>query len=182
MDWYTVEPGHEETVVLTLVAPRSGALVLSGMADNFGFSSRDTTSYPAARLYPLAEGFSIAVCEQHPENVAVLGAKTWAGDTLTLATSTDSGATWTVRALPAGAQLGRIACSATDGGDLIYIAGGGAVSYSADRGATWHAASGAPSGAVGLSDILEQGLRHRRRQRRRQPLLHLRRGPALRER
>ena len=153
MDWYTVEPGHEETVVLTLVAPRSGALVLSGMADNFGFSSRDTTSYPATKLYPMAEGFSIAVCEQHPENLAVLGAKTWAGGNLTLATSADSGATWTVRTLPAGVQLGRIACSASDGGSLVYIAGGGAVSYSADRGATWHAASGAPSGAVGLSDI-----------------------------
>jgi xyloglucan-specific exo-beta-1,4-glucanase len=153
MDWYTVEQGHEETVVLSLVAPSSGALVLSGMADNFGMRSTDLTSYPASKLYPDAEGVSIAVCEQHPANLAVLGASSWAGANLTMATSADSGATWTTHALPAGVQLGRIACSSTTPASLVYIAGNGPVSYSANGGATWLAAAGAPSGAVGLSDI-----------------------------
>lgn len=43
-EWYTIEKGHEETVVLTLVAPPSGALVYSGMADVFGFRHDSPTA------------------------------------------------------------------------------------------------------------------------------------------
>ncbi len=153
MDWYTQERGHEETVVLGLVAPSSGAMVLSCMADNFGFRSTDVTSYPTKKLYPMAEGVSIAVCEQHPENIAVLGASSWAGANLTMATSSDSGATWATHGLPAGAQLGRLACASTDPARLIYVAGGGGVYFSSNRGNSWNASTGAPTNAIGLSDI-----------------------------
>lgn len=152
-DWYTLEEGHEETVVVAMLAPPTGALVYSGMADNFGFAHRTLDTYPDKRLYDLNEGFSIAVCEEHPENIAVLGAKSWDGNSTSLATSPDHGSTWTNRNLPAGSTLGRIAISASDPDNMVYVAGGGSVYYTRDRGNSWATGQGAPAGTVEKTDI-----------------------------
>lgn len=152
-DWYTVEDGHEETVVVALLAPPDGALVYSGMADNFGFRHTELNAYPEKKLYHINEGFSIAVCEMHPENIAVLGAKSWGGNNTLLATSSDFGETWTDRTLPAGSTLGRIAISATDPDNMVYVAGGGSVYYTKNRGSSWATSQGAPVGAVEKTDI-----------------------------
>ncbi len=152
-DWHTVEDGHEETVVVTLVAPPKGALVYSGMADNFGFKHTTLNAYPDKRLYELNEGFSIAVCEKYPANIAVLGAKSWGGDHTLLATSSDYGETWTDRALPASSTLGRIAISATNPDHMVYVAGGGSVYYSKNAGASWTTSQGAPAGTIQKTDI-----------------------------
>ena len=152
-DWFTLEEGHEETVVLTLVAPPEGALVYSGMADNFGFRHKTLNDYPQKRLYNLNEGFSISVCEKFPSHIAVLGAKSWGGASTTLATSADYGNTWEIRTLPAGSTLGRISICSTNPEKMVYIAGGGNVFYSVNMGKSWETSSGAPQNAVGLTDI-----------------------------
>lgn len=152
-DWYTVVKGHEETVILTLVAPTDGALVYSGMADNFGFRHDAVDEYPEKNLYDLNEGFSIAVSEESPSHIAVLGATSWGGDNTRLATSSDYGETWTNRTLPGGTTLGKIAMSATDPDRMVYVAGGGAVYYTADGGSSWAQSEGAPENAIKLTDI-----------------------------
>jgi xyloglucan-specific exo-beta-1,4-glucanase len=152
-DWHTLVAGHEETVVLTVVSPPSGALVYSGMADNFGFRHDAVNEYPKKTLYLINEGFSIAFCEQQPSNIAILGAKSWGGDETRLATSSDSGETWTNRTLPASTTLGKIAISSTDPDKMIYVAGGGAAYYTTNRGSSWDLCQGAPGNAIRLTDI-----------------------------
>jgi photosystem II stability/assembly factor-like uncharacterized protein len=112
-------------------------------------------NYPASRLYNINEGFSIAFCETQPANIAILGARGNDGTGTILATSTNSGSSWTVRTLPGGVKLGRIAISATDPDKMVYVAGGsaGAVYYSANGGASWSAAAGAPTGSVNAIDV-----------------------------
>ena len=56
MDWYTVEPGHEETVVLTLVAPRSGALVLSGIGRQLRLQLARHHQLPGGQALPAGGG------------------------------------------------------------------------------------------------------------------------------
>lgn len=147
--------GLEETVVLTLASPSSGTAVYSGLADIFGFRHSNITSYPSARLYNINEGFSIAFCESAPANIAILGASANDGTGTILATSVNSGSSWTTRTLPAGVKLGRIAISATNPDKMVYVAGGpgGAVYYTANRGNSWTAATGAPTGAVNAADV-----------------------------
>lgn len=152
-DWYTRVRGHEETVVLTLVAPSEGALVYSGMADNFGFRHDDIDAYPEKKLYDLNEGFSIAVSEENPSYVAILGATSWGGDQTRLATSADYGETWRTRTLPQGSTLGKIAVSATDTDRMVYVQGGGAVYFSTDGGDSWTRSEGAPENAIRKSNI-----------------------------
>lgn len=152
-DWYTVVKGHEETVILTLVASPDGPMVYSGMADNFGFRHDAVDEYPEKKLYDLNEGFSIAVSEESPSHIAVLGATSWGGDNTRLATSSDYGETWTNRTLPSGTRLGKIAISATDPEHMVYVAGGGAVYYTADGGSSWTQSEGAPENAIRLTDI-----------------------------
>lgn len=152
-DWHTIVSGHEETVVLTLVAPPSGALVYSGMADNFGFRHLAVSGYPLKKLYPLNEGFSIAVCELFPSNIAILGSTSWSGDPTRLSISDNYGETWTDRILPAGTLLGKIAVSSVDPDKMIYVAGAGAAYYSTDRGTSWNICQGAPDAAIRLTDI-----------------------------
>lgn len=153
--WNSRIKGHEETVVLTLTAPPGGASLYSGLADVFGFRHDNINAFPAARLYNINEGFSIAYCETSPANIAILGASGNDGTGTVLATSSNSGTSWTVRTLPSGVKLGRIAISATNPDIMVYIAGGtgGAVYYSTNRGNSWSSATGAPTGAVGAIDV-----------------------------
>jgi photosystem II stability/assembly factor-like uncharacterized protein len=154
VDWSTREKGHEETVILTLAAPPTGPALYSGAADVFGFRHDNINAYPT-RLYNINEGFSIVYCESAPANIAILGSTGNDGTGTILATSANSGTTWTTRTLPAGVKLGRIAISATSPDKMVYIAGGtsGAVYYTTDRGASWTAATGAPVGSVAAVDV-----------------------------
>jgi photosystem II stability/assembly factor-like uncharacterized protein len=153
--WETRIKGHEETVVLTVTAPPGGVSLYSGVADVFGFRHDDISAFPTAKLYNINNIFSIAYCETSPANIAMVGSKKDDGSTTTLATSTNNGTSWTVRALPAGVKLGRIAISATNPDTMVYIAGGasGAVYYSGNRGSSWTAATGAPTGSVNAADV-----------------------------
>lgn len=152
-DWVTHVKGHEETVVLTLVSPPTGALVYSGLADVFGFKHVDIRDYPAKRLYPLSNCFSIAVCEQLPANIAILGAKTWEGDKTQLFTSSDFGETWIDRTLPEGSILGRIAVSPTRPDQMVYISGGGKVYYTLNQGADWILSHGSPQNVLTFKNV-----------------------------
>lgn len=155
VDWSTRIKGDEETVVLTLTAPPGSVSLYSGVADVFGFRHDNINAFPSARLYNINEGFSIAYCEATPANIAILGSSGNDGTGTVLATSSNSGTSWTVRTLPSGVKLGRIAISSTNPDKMVYIAGGssGAVYYSTNRGASWSASTGAPTGSVNAIDV-----------------------------
>ncbi|MGX5820710.1 WD40/YVTN/BNR-like repeat-containing protein [Chitinophaga lutea] len=153
--WETRIKGDEETVVLTLASPPGGVRLYSGVADVFGFRHDSITEYPTSGLYNINEGFSISYCESSPANIAILGSSGNDGTGTILATSTNNGATWTARTLPAGVKLGRICISSNDPDKMVYIAGGstGTVYYTTDRGNSWSSATGAPTGAVNAIDV-----------------------------
>ncbi len=151
--WNTIVKGHEETVVLTLVAPSSGPLLYSGLADVSGFIHKNTTYYPGQRIANFNECFSISVCESDPAHIVLLGAQDWYGDKSTLLTSCDFGENWTERALPGEEILGRIAISALNPSHLVYLAGSGNVYYSLNKGESWEKGENAPVGTIKLKDI-----------------------------
>jgi xyloglucan-specific exo-beta-1,4-glucanase len=155
INWNTQEKNHEELVVLTLAAPPSGPFLYSGTADVFGFRHDNINNYPTARLYNINEGFSVAFCEGSPANIAILGATLADGTGTLLATSANSGTSWTTHALPTGTTLGRICISSTSPDKMVYIAGGasGAVYYTANGGTSWTTATGAPAGADPATDV-----------------------------
>jgi photosystem II stability/assembly factor-like uncharacterized protein len=153
ISWHTVERGHEEVVVLTLVSPPSGALVYSGVADVFGFKHVSLNQYPEKRLYSLQECFNIAVCEKKPSCIVALGAKSWGGDQTTLITSSDSGETWEKQTLPEGSVLGTISISAIDPNKLIYISGQGIAYYSHDNGKNWDTCKNLPENLVTFNTL-----------------------------
>lgn len=152
-EWNNIVKGLEETVILTLVSPPSGALVYSGMADDFGFKHINTEDYPAKRLFPLNECFSISVCENKPSHLAILGAKSWAGDKTTLATSSDFGENWTELPLPDGAVLGKIAISSINPENLVYITGNGKAYYSHNHGDNWNVCQNIPENIIAAKDV-----------------------------
>ncbi len=152
-DWYTLEKGHEETVVLTMVSPPDGALVYSGVADVSGFKHVGTDAYPEKRLCPYSECFSIAVCESKPANLAVVGAKSWGGQQTGLSTSSDFGETWNPRTLPEGCSLGMIAVSSAEPAKMVYVSGAGKAYYTHDAGGSWEACRGIPENIIALKDI-----------------------------
>ncbi len=152
-EWFTEVKGHEETVNLTLVAPPSGALVYSGLADVFGFRHETTDEYPLKRLNNLNECYSIAVCEKSPSNIAVLGAKTWYGDKSQLLTSEDFGNTWISHSLPGKAALGRIVVSPTDPGAMVYVDSAGTAYFTKDKGERWSPSVNAPINTLKVKNI-----------------------------
>jgi photosystem II stability/assembly factor-like uncharacterized protein len=156
IDWHLQVKGHEETVILTLLAPPSGALVYSGMADIFGFRHERTEDYPAKRLHPLNECFSIAVCEKMPSQIAVLGAKTWGGDHTQLWTSPDHGDNWTERTLPKGARLGRIAVAPNNPKMMVYVTATGDAFHTSDHGNTWKVSNNAPKHTLNARNIWDK--------------------------
>lgn len=156
VDFSTREKGHEETVVLTILVPPAGAgtALYSGMADVGGFRTTSYSTYPLKKLSDDEQITHIAYCETSPANIAVLVTDDNNGDVMNLKTSSNSGDTWTTRTLPSGKRHGRIAISATNPDMMVYVAGGisGTVYYSVNRGSSWTASTGSPTGAVATPD------------------------------
>ena len=143
--------GLEETAVLDLISPPTGANLLSALGDVGGFVHTDfdtpsrmydnptmgsTTSLDFAGLAP-----AVVVRVGNPNSGSRFGI------------STDGGTTWTPGGEnPAGANSGGTVAVGADGSRVVWAPGGAAVSYSTDSGATWTPSAGVPSGAQVESD------------------------------
>jgi hypothetical protein len=153
--WYTRELGHEEVECYALKSPPSGAILLSGVADNTGFHHTNLDVFPSAQDHlPLGPDTStIDFCESVPTTVCRAGGD-WGKGTGIGSYSLDGGQTWAkYGSLPqvngADAMDGKLAVSATNPNLLVWMPAGSDPFYSSDLGTTWYPVTGAPtSGAI----------------------------------
>jgi hypothetical protein len=143
--------GIEETVAAQLIAPPTGAPLLSAMGDIDGFKHDDLGISPPSRYTPqVGTTLGIAFAEAAPmKMVKAFNASPFG------ASSSDGGVTWQKFAtFPAGATAGgwqSIALSA-DGSHIVWSATGAMPSYSTDQGATWKASTGLTTGLTTIAD------------------------------
>jgi hypothetical protein len=151
--WAFRSQGIEETVVLALKSPPSGAQLLSGVGDIAGFRHDDLSASPPDGMFSnpiFGNTDSLDFAESKPEIVARVGTN-YSGKRG--ASSTDGGKTWTPFASePAGSNgSGGIAVS-TDGATFLWAPRDAAPAYSRDRGASWLPSSGLPSNLKPVAD------------------------------
>jgi len=150
--WHIGANGIEETVVLSLISPPSGAHLLSGVGDEGGFRHDDFNVSPPAFLTPLmTEGSFLDFAESNPSVVARVGLLDYNG-TAAGAYSVDGGTTWTqfpgnppgLADSPHGALASMIAVS-SDGATFVWAPITAGPAFSRDRGASWTPSTGAPA-------------------------------------
>ena len=144
-NWVFRDTGLEETVVLAIASPPSGALLLSALGDIGGFRHDDLDAAPPVANYftNRTTNTSIDFAELAPNIIARAHSGNARGSY-----SLDGGITWTdFSSRPAAAtQIGPngIAVSA-DGQTFVWLPKGGGTYYSTDHGATWPASTGGPT-------------------------------------
>lgn len=143
-----VVQGLEETAVLDLISPPSGAHLFSALADIGGFRHDDITQVPSSMYTTPVMGntTSIDFAELNPSTIVRVGSP------LSIGISTSGGNSWWQGQLPAGAEgPGQVAVSA-DGGAIVWSTEGAGVQRSTTFGSTWTSVSGLPSGTPVESD------------------------------
>lgn len=140
--WNQLLKGHEETVVPAIASPphpsAGQTFLLSATPDNGGFRHTSMTSYPS-RITSLSDGTGVDYCESDPNYLV------WFGPS-GLRISSNNGSSWTSGTTPGPG--GKIAYSSTNTNSMVALTIGGGVYYSTDRGATWSASTGTPSGGT----------------------------------
>ena len=158
----TIKPmvkGLEETAVLDLISPPTGANLLSGLGDIGGFRHTDLNSVPALMYTQpnLTSTTSLDYAETNPSYVVRVGNidKSANPNTNRIAFSTDGGANWWQGNEPPGVSNGGTVAAAADGSRFVWSPEGTSVYYSVGFGNSWTQSSGVPSGAVVESDRVD---------------------------
>jgi len=151
--WTVRAQGLEETAVLDLVSPPTGAPLLSALGDIGGFRHDDLTRAPQQGMYtnPLINSTdSIDFAAEKPSAVVRVGS---GSPGKTGGYSTDGGTTWTPFATdPEGtAGAGSVAIAA-DGGTIVRVPRNSAAFVSTDHGRTWTRSAGLPNGLTVVAD------------------------------
>jgi hypothetical protein len=147
--WTFDDDGLEETVVLDLVSPPTGAPLLSAVGDISGFRHDDLDVSPPGGMF---DGYvnttSLDFAEAAPEIVVRAGSFAQGG-----AYSWDGGTSWTQFATAPGGSKGSgsIAVSA-DGRTFLWAPQKATPAYSQDSGKTWTACVGLNAGARVAAD------------------------------
>ncbi|MEU3604280.1 cellulose binding domain-containing protein [Streptomyces sp. NPDC035033] len=155
---FTIRPmvkGLEETAVLDLVAPPSGAPLISALGDVGGFRHTDLSAVPPMMFTSpnFTSTTSLDYAETEPD-VLVRSGHLDGGPRV--AFSTDNGAHWFAGKEPAGVTGGGTVAAAADGGRFVWSPEGTAGVHAATGyGTSWTAATGIPAGAVVESDRVD---------------------------
>ncbi len=147
--------GIEETAVLDLISPPSGAPLVSALGDIGGFRHDNLDAAPAVSFAaPRGTNTSIDYAELSPSAMFKVGNGDTANCEKSAGYSTNGGASWTpVTSQPAGLTGGGTAAvSATGAGKVVWSPAGTGVYYTKANGKTWTASTGVPAGAVVESD------------------------------
>jgi hypothetical protein len=154
--WSVRAQGLEETAVLGLISPSTGAHLLSALGDIGGFKHDDLAVVPNAPLNPPAFSTTsdIEFAGQHPTMMARVGWSEHSHGSY----STDGGATWApFQSEPSKANgNGAIAVSAT-GSTFVWSLGDGDSFYSRDHGKSWTACQGLPKDSRVIADRANPG-------------------------
>lgn len=166
-EWTNYAKGLESTVnVSNLASPPGGSVILhSGIADNGGFDHVSLTDFPASTYFTgtsaigLMTTTGIDVQVTDPEYVVRVGTYGWNGDNRESpgngAYSLDGGINYTAfTSLPyKKAQGGRVAVSANNPDNIIWMPQRSDVYVTLDRGVTWQRGVGAPSGGLSGDNV-----------------------------
>jgi xyloglucan-specific exo-beta-1,4-glucanase len=156
----TIRPmvaGLEETAVLDLISPPSGAPLLSALGDIGGFRHASLDRVPALMYTApnLTTTTSIDYAELRPAVMARVGNIDRSANPAVnrAGFSADGGVTWSqAGSEPAGVTGGGTVAVAADGSAAVWSPQGGAVSVSTSQGSSWTASTGIPAGAQVRSD------------------------------
>lgn len=166
MPWVPWTTGIEQTAIITLISPTSGAPLVSGFGDIGGFRHDDlTVSPPHVHRHPyLTNTNSLDYAGTAPA-VMVRSGNTHAPtvpDT-SLAWSGDGGRTWTPLRVPPVAVPGDTVPPERTGSAAITVSADGGTflvetaspALTRDRGRTWTAARGLPQGLRATADKVD---------------------------
>lgn len=155
--WENFEKGHEELVTVSnMISPPSGPVkVSSGVADVGGFDHTSLMDFPSQGVWSkgLPTGHTttgLDFQENNPNFIVRVGRHDWQGNG-DGGYSTNGGTTYTPFSSVPG-NGGRVAVSATSQ-RIVWVPQNAVPHYSIDNGATWTASSGAPTGAIGGSNV-----------------------------
>ncbi|NCJ07493.1 hypothetical protein GS597_13440 [Synechococcales cyanobacterium C] len=154
--WRNLPWGHEQIVTFSILAPPTGALLISGIADMDGFYHHRLDQFPQRRLGYSAnpqdafqDTYSLAYSAQHPESWVRVAGDRWRSR-YGGATSQDGGQTWRqFPTFPSGAIPQRVAVSATQPDRFVITIQEGTALRSSNGGQTWQTVTGLPPGNSG---------------------------------
>ncbi|AEV83477.1 xyloglucanase [Actinoplanes sp. SE50] len=150
----TIKPvakGIEETAVLDLASPPSGAPLVSALGDVGGFYHADLDTVPASfhDTPSLGSNTSLDFAELSPSFFVRVGNADAAPH---IGVSNDGGKTWYQGQEPAGVSGGGTVAVGADANAVVWSPAGTGVHYSTTRGSSWTASTGVPAGAIVESD------------------------------
>ncbi|MDQ7905361.1 cellulose binding domain-containing protein [Phytohabitans sp. ZYX-F-186] len=157
----TIRPmvrGLEETAVLDLISPPSGAPLVSGLGDIGGFRHMNLDAVPPMMFQQpyFTSTTSLDYAETNPSIMVRSGNFTDSDrpNDSHVAFSTDGGANWFQGTEPGGINSGGTVAAAANGSRFVWAPGdsGIQVHYSVGYGNSWSASSGIPANAVVESD------------------------------
>jgi xyloglucan-specific exo-beta-1,4-glucanase len=148
--------GLEETAVLDLVSPPSGAPLVSGLGDIAGFRHTNLAAVPSTMFVRpnFTTTTSLDYAELNPSVMVRAGNFTDSdrpGDSHA-AFSTDGGANWFQGTEPGGINEGGTIAAAADGSRFVWAPRNQQVHFSVGFGNSWTQSQGLPSGAIVESD------------------------------
>ncbi|RSS50919.1 cellulose binding domain-containing protein [Streptomyces sp. WAC01280] len=152
---FTIRPmvkGLEETAVLDLASPPSGAPLISALGDIGGFRHTDLTAVPSMMFTSpnFTSTTSLDYAETKPD-VVVRSGHLDGGPRV--AFSADNGANWTAGQEPSGVTGGGTVAVSADGGRYVWSPDGTGVHTG--TGGAWTASTGIPAGATVESDRVD---------------------------
>jgi hypothetical protein len=143
--------GIEETSVIALKSPPSGANLLSGVGDIGGFVHTTLTASPSQGMAgpPVISASGLDFAQALPATIVRMGGAA-------ISVATDGGATttsWNTGTLPTGSTAGggTVALSA-DGTTIVWDTSDGVVAYSTNKAVAWTASTGALANGKVYSD------------------------------
>ncbi|WP_375143140.1 X2-like carbohydrate binding domain-containing protein [Paenibacillus sp. D2_2] len=147
--------GIEETAVIDLISPPSGAHLISGLGDVTGFRHDNLTQAPAKMMTNPNSTTDIDYAELDPSYIVRVGTADKSADpnAKSIGYSRDGGSNWYAgnSEPPGTAGGGKIALSAS-GDSLAWSTSDKGVFYSKNNGNSWTASTGIPAGAKIASD------------------------------
>jgi xyloglucan-specific exo-beta-1,4-glucanase len=156
---FTIRPmaaGLEETAVLDLISPPSGAPLVSGLGDIGGFRHNSLTTVPPAMFTQpnFTSTTSLDYAEANPGVLVRAGNFTDADrpNDSHVAFSTDGGANWFQGTEPGGINEGGTVAAAADGSRFVWAPRGQPVFYSVGFGNSWTQSQGLQTESIVESD------------------------------
>ncbi|WP_097323911.1 cellulose-binding domain-containing protein [Paractinoplanes atraurantiacus] len=153
----TIKPmakGLEETAVLDLASPPSGAPLVSALGDIGGFHHASLDTVPATfhDTPSLGSNTSLDFAELNPLVFARVGNADAAPH---IGISSDGGKNWYQGQEPSGVTGGGTIAVGADATSMVWSPQGAGVHHSTTRGSSWTASAGLPAGAIVESDRVD---------------------------